>query len=114
MPSGLPGQSGYRSSSPSPSRPMDPYRRVRHLVTPSRPSTGATNGAAAYFMVNCAHPSHFSGVIGDADWARRSAGCAATRPECSHAELDEAEVLDDGDVMSWPTITAPSSRRCHG
>lgn len=59
---------------------------------------GATNGAAAYFMVNCAHPSHFSGVIGDADWARRIRGLRCNASRMSHAELDEAEVLDDGDV----------------
>ena len=58
----------------------------------------ATNGAAAYFMVNCAHPSHFSNVIGDTDWARRIRGLRCNASKMSHAELDEAEVLDDGDV----------------
>jgi homocysteine S-methyltransferase len=58
----------------------------------------ATNGAAAYFMVNCAHPDHFSHVIGDADWTRRIHGVRCNASRQSHAELDEAEVLDDGDV----------------
>jgi S-methylmethionine-dependent homocysteine/selenocysteine methylase len=59
----------------------------------------ATNGAAAYFMVNCAHPDHFSNVIGDADWTRRIHGVRCNASRQSHAELDEAEVLDDGDVQ---------------
>jgi homocysteine S-methyltransferase len=58
----------------------------------------ATDGAAAYFMVNCAHPDHFSHVIGDADWTRRIHGVRCNASRQSHAELDEAEVLDDGDV----------------
>ena len=63
----------------------------------------ATNGAAAYFMVNCAHPSHFSDVIGDTDWARRIHGLRCNASRMSHAELDEAEVLDDGDVHQLAT-----------
>jgi homocysteine S-methyltransferase len=59
----------------------------------------ATNGAAAYFMVNCAHPDHFAHVIGDADWTRRIHGVRCNASRQSHAELDEAEVLDDGDVQ---------------
>ncbi len=58
----------------------------------------ATNGAAAYFMINCAHPDHFSHVIGDAAWARRIHGLRCNASRMSHADLDEAEVLDDGDV----------------
>jgi homocysteine S-methyltransferase len=63
----------------------------------------ATNGVAAYFMVNCAHPSHFSDVIGDADWTRRIRGLRCNASRMSHAELDEAEVLDDGDVHELAT-----------
>lgn len=58
----------------------------------------ATNAAAAYFMVNCAHPDHFSNVVAGADWARRIRGVRCNASRMSHAELDEAEVLDDGDV----------------
>lgn len=57
----------------------------------------ATNGAAAYFMVNCAHPEHFSTVL-SGDWNRRIRGIRCNASRQSHAELDEAEVLDDGDV----------------
>jgi len=58
----------------------------------------ATNGAAAYFMVNCAHPDHFAHVVGDTVWAHRIRGLRCNASRQSHAELDEAEVLDDGDA----------------
>lgn len=56
-----------------------------------------TDAAAAYFMVNCAHPDHFAGVLTDADWARRIRGIRANASRRSHAELDEAAELDAGD-----------------
>jgi homocysteine S-methyltransferase len=59
----------------------------------------ATDGSAAYFMVNCAHPDHFSHVLDDADWARRIRGIRCNASRLSHAELDECEVLDDGDPV---------------
>ncbi len=57
----------------------------------------ATNAAAAYFMVNCAHPDHFFDVLDDSDWARRIRGLRCNASRLTHAELDECEVLDDGD-----------------
>ncbi len=57
----------------------------------------ATNAAAAYFMVNCAHPDHFFNVLDDSNWARRIRGLRCNASRLSHAELDECEVLDDGD-----------------
>ncbi len=57
----------------------------------------ATNAAAAYFMVNCAHPNHFFDVLDDSDWARRIRGLRCNASRLTHAELDECEVLDDGD-----------------
>jgi homocysteine S-methyltransferase len=57
-----------------------------------------TGGAAAYFMINCAHPTHFDDAIDDgAQWTRRIAGLRANASTKSHAELDAAEELDDGD-----------------
>lgn len=56
-----------------------------------------TAGAAAYFMVNCAHPDHFRTALeSDAAWLRRIAGVRANASRMSHAELDEAEELDAG------------------
>jgi len=58
----------------------------------------ATNSAAAYFMVNCAHPDHFFHVLDGSDWTRRIRGLRCNASRLSHAELDECEVLDAGDV----------------
>ena len=57
----------------------------------------ATDGGAAYFMINCAHPDHFSGVLADGRWMQRLRGVVTNASRCSHAELDESEELDDGD-----------------
>lgn len=56
----------------------------------------ATGRYAAYYMINCAHPEHFSGVLEDAPWMQRVGGIIANASRCSHAELDEADELDDG------------------
>ena len=52
--------------------------------------------AVAYYMINCAHPSHFAGVLDDDLLRARVAGLRANASRMSHAELDEAEELDDG------------------
>lgn len=57
----------------------------------------ATDNYASYFMINCAHPDHFSHVLSDEPWMARLRGIVANASRCSHAELDETEVLDDGD-----------------
>ena len=59
----------------------------------------ATDGAAAYFMVNCAHPDHFFDVLDDSAWARRIRGLRCNASRLSHEELNECEVLDDGDPV---------------
>ena len=57
-----------------------------------------TGGYAAYFMVNCAHPTHFDDVVAEGGaWTERIQGLRANASTMSHAELDEAEELDDGD-----------------
>ena len=58
----------------------------------------ATGNYPAYFMINCAHPTHFEHIlVGDADWIGRIGGLRANASCKSHAELEEMEVLDDGD-----------------
>lgn len=57
-----------------------------------------TADAAAYFMVNCAHPLHFAEALeAGGDWVMRIGGIRANASRRSHAELDEAQDLDDGD-----------------
>jgi S-methylmethionine-dependent homocysteine/selenocysteine methylase len=56
-----------------------------------------TEGSVAYYMINCAHPTHFAHVLEeDGDWLGRIRGLRANASEKSHAELDEAEELDAG------------------
>jgi S-methylmethionine-dependent homocysteine/selenocysteine methylase len=56
-----------------------------------------TSCSAAYFMVNCAHPTHFGPALnGPGPWARLL-GVRANASSKSHAELDEAAELDEGD-----------------
>ncbi len=57
----------------------------------------ATSGYPAYFMINCAHPTHFSSVVGkDEPWRARIRGLRANASIMSHAELNDAPDLDDG------------------
>ena len=58
----------------------------------------ATSGYPSYFMINCAHPTHFSGVVdGGEEWTSRIRGLRANASMMSHAELNEAPELDTGD-----------------
>jgi S-methylmethionine-dependent homocysteine/selenocysteine methylase len=58
----------------------------------------ATDEHPAYYMINCAHPSHFRAVLdrGGA-WRERIRGVRANASKRSHAELDAATELDIGD-----------------
>lgn len=57
-----------------------------------------TDAYASYFMVNCAHPVHFETVLDDDPMlVARLRGIRANASRKSHAELDAATELDDGD-----------------
>lgn len=57
----------------------------------------ATDSAPAYYMVNCAHPDHFASALDESSpVTARIRGIRANASRMSHAELDEAEELDDG------------------
>ena len=61
-----------------------------------------TGHGPAYYMINCAHPTHFQReLIEGARWTRRIKGIRANASRMSHAELDEAEQLDDGDPSEF-------------
>ena len=50
-----------------------------------------------YYMINCAHPTHFGHVLEDgAAWMKRLRGVRANSSRRSHAELDNATELDAG------------------
>ncbi|NJL46632.1 MAG: homocysteine S-methyltransferase family protein [Leptolyngbyaceae cyanobacterium SM2_5_2] len=56
-----------------------------------------THSGPAYYMINCAHPSHFAAVLtADAAWVKRIRGIRANASTKSHTELNESEALDDG------------------
>jgi homocysteine S-methyltransferase len=69
-------------------------QRLRDAV---RTVDAATDHAALGFMVNCAHPTHFEGALVGGRWLDRITGIRANSSTMSHAELDAAEELDDGD-----------------
>ena len=51
-----------------------------------------------YFMLNCAHPAHLAPALADAgDWRERIVGLRVNASLRSHAELDAATELDEGD-----------------
>jgi len=52
----------------------------------------------AYYMINCAHPTHFASVLEpDAGWTERIRCLRANASALSHAELDESTAIDAGD-----------------
>lgn len=58
----------------------------------------ATGSYPAYYMINCAHPSHVARALeAGAAWLDRVGGFRANASAKSHAELDEATELDIGD-----------------
>ena len=60
----------------------------------------ATSSAAAYFMLNCAHPTHFASTLAAGGaWLDRIRGIRANASTRSHDELNEAPDLDDGDPV---------------
>jgi len=60
----------------------------------------ATGGSAAYYGVNCAHPTHFAHVLDPAaSWTRRLRSVRANASCRTHAELDESDSLDAGNAF---------------
>jgi S-methylmethionine-dependent homocysteine/selenocysteine methylase len=71
----------------------------------------ATGAAPAYYMVNCAHPTHFAGALESEPWIERIGGLRANASTRSHAELDAAEELDAGDPADLGARHAALSAR---
>lgn len=55
-----------------------------------------TGNAPAYYMINCAHPTHFKGVLGNEPWTRRIGGLRANASKRSHQQLNDSADLDAG------------------
>lgn len=61
----------------------------------------STGGAAEFFIINCAHPTHIvAGLNVGSATLKRIGGLRVNSSALSHAELDEAEQLDDGDPVA--------------
>ena len=60
-----------------------------------------TGNLPIYYMVNCAHPTHFMDVLAVEPWAERIRAIRANSSKMSHAELDNAEKLDEGNPQEF-------------
>lgn len=66
-----------------------------------------SHGPPAYYMVNCAHPTHVLDVLAvEGSWQERLRGFRANASRMSHAELDDSEVLDIGDPAELGALFA--------
>lgn len=68
-----------------------------------------TDGSALFYMINCAHPSHFAGDL-KGPMRDRIGGIRANASRLSHAELDESTALDDGDPVEFGHFYAAFAR----
>jgi homocysteine S-methyltransferase len=72
----------------------------------------ATSAYPCYYMINCAHPTHFEHVLGDDDlWMYRIGGLRANASCKSHAELNESPELDMGNPVELGTQYAALKKR---
>ncbi|MDX5350293.1 MAG: homocysteine S-methyltransferase family protein [Paracoccaceae bacterium] len=65
----------------------------------------ATGSSPLFYMVNCAHPTHFGAAL-PGPCRDRIGGIRANASRLSHAELDEATELDDGDPVEFGALYA--------
>jgi homocysteine S-methyltransferase len=85
------------------------------IATAIAQTDAATGGAPLYYMVNCAHPEHFRGALaGGEAWVGRIGGLRANASRLSHAELDAATELDDGDPEEFGRLHAELARLVPG
>lgn len=67
------------------------------LADAIRRTDSETGSYPAYYMINCAHPTHFEHVLRTGDVPlQRLRGLKANASQRSHAELDESTDLDAG------------------
>ena len=72
----------------------------------------ATSGYPCYYMINCAHPTHFDKVLAEGEgWLKRIHGLRANASRMSHAELNEATELDAGNATELGREYADLKRR---
>ena len=85
------------------------YESTRRIV---QKITTATASYPAYYMINCAHPTHFDLILKEAEpWMQRIRGVRANASHKSHAELDDSLELDFGDPVELGQQHAEHKRR---
>jgi S-methylmethionine-dependent homocysteine/selenocysteine methylase len=72
----------------------------------------ATSRYPSYYMINCAHPTHFEQVLTETEpWTQRVRGLRANASRKSHAELNDSSELDIGDPVELGLGHARLKRR---
>ena len=71
-----------------------------------------TGDYPSYYMINCAHPTHFMSELAEqGSWIGRIGGIRANASRCSHAELDAMIELDAGDPLELATLYGELQRQ---
>lgn len=71
-----------------------------------------TSRYPCYYMINCAHPTHFQRVLAQREsWTRRIRGLRANASRKSHAELNESPELDIGNPVELGSEHAQLKKR---
>ena len=71
----------------------------------------ASGASPVYYMINCAHPTHFRDALKAGEpWVERIGGLRANASRRSHAELDVATELDAGDPREFGQLHAELRR----
>ncbi|ABR64930.1 homocysteine S-methyltransferase [Sinorhizobium medicae] len=70
----------------------------------------ATGGYVRYYGINCAHPEHFGEQL-PSRWLNRIGVVRPNASRRSHAELDEATELDDGDPQEFGALYAEMAEK---
>ncbi len=58
----------------------------------------ATNGAPAYYMINCSHPTDFGPALDHGSWTKRIRGLRANASSLDHGMLCQLGHLEEGDA----------------
>lgn len=72
----------------------------------------ATTGYPSYYMINCAHATHFAEHLVEGEsWTERIRGLRANASKKSHAELNDSLELDFGDPVEFGQQYAELKKR---
>jgi S-methylmethionine-dependent homocysteine/selenocysteine methylase len=72
-----------------------------------------SGGSPLFYGINCAHPTHFADQLQD-PWRDRIGLIRANASTLSHAELDQATELDDGDPEEFGLLNGALAAQLPG